>query len=165
MPNRSENARIALLNCPLEVAKPEFDTKLNISTPAQMQKFLDEENNILKSMVNKISSAGANVALCQKGIDDIAQQYLAKAGILAVRRIEESDVSKLAKATGATMITNIGDITSDDLGQSKLVEERRVETDKWVFVEGCKNPKAVSILVRGGSQRVVMKQRGQYMMQ
>jgi chaperonin GroEL (HSP60 family) len=120
-----------------------------------MQIFLDEENNILKSMVDKISSAGANVVLCQKGIDDIAQHYLARAGILAVRRIKESDMSKLAKATGATMITNMGEITSDDLGQSKVVEERRVETDKWVFVEGCKNPKAVSILVRGGSQRVV----------
>lgn len=165
MPTRIENARIALLNCPLEVEKLEFDTKLNISNPAQMQKFLDEENNILKSMVNKISSAGANVVLCQKGIDDIAQHYLARAGILAVRRIKESDMSKLAKATGATMITNIGEITSDDLGQSKVVEEHRVETDKWVFVEGCKNPKAVSILVRGGSQRLPTKQRDPYMMQ
>jgi archaeal chaperonin len=155
MPKRIENARIALLNCPLEVEKPEFDTKLNINTPAQMQKFLDEENNMLKSMVDKISSAGANVALCQKGIDDIAQHHLARAGILAVKRIKESDMSKLTKATGATMITNIGEISSQDLGQSKVVEERRVETDKWVFVEGCKNPKAVSILVRGGSQRVV----------
>lgn len=155
MPIRIENARIALLNCPLEVEKPEFDTKLNVNTPAQMQKFLDEENNILKSMVNKISSAEANVVLCQKGIDDIALHYLARAGILAVKRIKESDMSKLAKATGATMITNVGEISGDDLGQSKVVEERRVETDKWVFVEGCKNPKAVSILVRGGSQRVV----------
>ena len=155
MPKRIENARIALLNCPLEVEKPEFDTKLNINTPVQMQKFLDEENNMLKSMVDKISSAGANVALCQKGIDDIVQHYMARAGILAVKRIKESDMSKLAKATGATMITNIDEISSQDLGASKVVEERRVETDKWVFVEGCKNPKAVSILVRGGSQRVV----------
>lgn len=155
MPTRIENARIALLNCPLEVEKPEFDTKLNINTPVQMQKFLDEENNMRKSMVDKISSAGANVALCQKGIDDIVQHYMARAGILAVKRIKESDMSKLAKATGATMITNIGEISSQDLGASKVVEERRVETDRWVFVEGCKNPKAVSILVRGGSQRVV----------
>jgi thermosome len=155
MPKRIENATIALLNCPLEVEKPEFDTKLNINTPAQMQKFLDEENNMLKSMVNKILSAGANVALCQKGIDDMVQHYLAKSGILAVRRIKESDMSKLAKATGANMITNVNEITSDDLGNAQLVEERRVETDKWVFIEGCKNPKAVSILVRGGSQRVV----------
>jgi thermosome len=155
MPKRMENARIALLNCPLEVKKPEFDTKLNINTPAQMQKFLDEENNILKSMVSKISSAGANVALCQKGIDDMAQHYLAREGILAVKRIKESDMSKLAKATGATMIANVNELTASDLGQSRVVEERKIETDKWVFVEGCKNPKSVSILVRGGSQRVV----------
>jgi thermosome len=155
MPRRMENARIALLNCPLEVEKPEFDTKLNINTPAQMQKFLDEENNILKSMVSKISSAGANVAFCQKGIDDMAQHYLAREGILAVKRIKESDMSKLAKATGATMITNVNELTASDLGQARVVEERKIETDRWVFVEGCKNPKAVSILVRGGSQRVV----------
>ena len=155
MPKRIENARIALLNCPLEVEKPEFDTKLNINTPAQMQKFLDEENNILRSMVNNISSSGANVVLCQKGIDDMVQQYLARAGILAVRRIKESDMSKLARATGATMITNVGELTSADLGQSRVVEEHKIETDRWVFVEGCKDPKAVSILVRGGSQRVV----------
>lgn len=155
MPKRMENARIALLNCPIEVEKPEFDTKLNINTPAQMQKFLDEENNILKSMVSKISLAGANVALCQKGIDDMAQHYLAREGILAVKRIKESDMSKLAKATGATMIANVNELTASDLGQSRVVEERKIETDRWVFVEGCKNPKSVSILVRGGSQRVV----------
>jgi archaeal chaperonin len=155
MPKRIENARIALLNCPLEVEKPEFDAKLNINNPNQMQKFLDEENNMLKSMVDKISSAGANVVLCQKGIDDMAQHYLARGGMIAVRRIKESDMSKLAKATGATMITNIDEITSDDLGNAQLVEERHVETDKWVFIEGCKNPKAISILLRGGSQRVV----------
>ena len=155
MPKRIENARIALLNCPLEVEKPEFDAKLNINNPNQMQKFLDEENNMLKSMVDKISSAGANVVLCQKGIDDMAQHYLARGGMIAVRRIKESDMSKLAKATDATMITNIDEITSDDLGNAQLVEERHVETDKWVFIEGCKNPKAISILLRGGSQRVV----------
>jgi archaeal chaperonin len=155
MPKRIENARIALLNCPLEVEKPEFDAKLNINNPNQMQKFLDEENNMLKSMVDKISSAGANVVLCQKGIDDMAQHYLARGGMIAVRRIKESDMSKLAKAAGATMITNIDEITSDDLGNAQLVEERHVETDKWVFIEGCKNPKAISILLRGGSQRVV----------
>ena len=155
MPKRIENARIALLNCPLEVEKPKFDAKLNINNPNQMQKFLDEENNMLKSMVDKISSAGANVVLCQKGIDDMAQHYLARGGMIAVRRIKESDMSKLAKATGATMITNIDEITSDDLGNAQLVEERHVETDKWVFIEGCKNPKSISILLRGGSQRVV----------
>ena len=112
MPTRIENARIALLNCPLEVEKLEFDTKLNINTPAQMQKFLDEEHSILKSMISKISSAGANVALCQKGIDDMAQHYLAREGVLAVKRIKESDMSKLAKATGATMITNVNELHS-----------------------------------------------------
>jgi thermosome len=155
MPKRIENAKIALVNSPLEVEKPEFDAKLNINNPSQMQKFLDEENNMLKSMVDKILSAGANVVLCQKGIDDMAQHYLARAGVVAVRRVKESDMSKLAKATGATMITNIGEITSNDLGNAQLVEERHVETDKWVFIEGCKNPKAISILLRGGSQRVV----------
>ena len=155
MPKRMENAKIALVNSPLEVEKPEFDAKLNINNPSQIQKFLDEENNMLKSMVDKISSAGANIVLCQKGIDDMAQHYLARAGVLAVRRVKESDMSKLAKATGATMITNIDEITSNDLGNAQLVEERHVETDKWVFIEGCKNPKAISILLRGGSQRVV----------
>jgi thermosome len=155
MPKRIENAKIALVNSPLEVEKPEFDAKLNINNPSQMQKFLDEENNMLKSMVDKISLAGANVVLCQKGIDDMAQHYLAREGIIAVRRVKESDMSKLAKATGATMITNIDEITSNDLGNAQLVEERHVETDKWVFIEGCKNPKAISILLRGGSQRVV----------
>jgi archaeal chaperonin len=155
MPKRIENAKIALINSPLEVEKPEFDAKLNISNPSQMQRFLDEENNMLKSMAEKITSAGANVVLCQKGIDDMAQHYLARGGVVAVRRVKESDMSKLAKATGATMITNIDEITSNDLGNAQLVEERKVETDKWVFIEGCRNPKAISILLRGGSQRVV----------
>jgi thermosome len=155
MPKRIENAKIALVNSPMEIEKPEFDAKLNINNPSQMQKFLDEENNMLKSMVDKILSAGANVVLCQKGIDDMAQHYLARAGVLAVRRVKESDMSKLAKATGAVMITNIDEITSNDLGNAQLAEERHVETDKWVFIEGCKNPKAISILLRGGSQRVV----------
>jgi archaeal chaperonin len=155
MPKRIENAKIALVNSALEIEKTEFDAKLNINSPQQMQLFLDEENKLLKSMVDKISSAGANVVLCQKGIDDIAQHYLAKAGIIAVRRIKESDISKLSNPTGARIITNIEELSAIDLGSADLVEERKVETDKWVFVEGCKNPKAVSILIRGGSQRVV----------
>jgi archaeal chaperonin len=155
MPKRIENAKIALISSPLEVEKTEFDAKLNINSPEQMQRFLDEENKMLKSMVNKISSVGANVVLCQKGIDDIAQHYLAKSGIIAVRRIKESDMSKVSKATGARIVANTDEISPDDLGSADLIEERKVETDKWVFVEGCKNPKAVSILIRGGSQRVV----------
>jgi thermosome len=155
MPKRIENARIALLNSALEIEKTEFDAKLNINSPEQMQRFLDEENKMLKSMVDKISLAGANVVLCQKGIDDMAQHYLAKAGIMAVKRNKESDISKLSKATGGKIITNIEELGASDLGFAALVEERKVETDKWVFIEGCKNPKAVTILIRGGSQRVV----------
>jgi thermosome len=155
MPKRVENAKIALLNAPLEIEKTEMSAEIRISDPQQMQKFLEEEDRMLKSMVDKIKSSGANVVLCQKGIDDIAQHYLAKAGILAVRRVKESDITKLARATGARIVTNIEDLRSEDLGNAELVEERRIETDKWVFIEGCKNPKAVTILVRGGSQRVV----------
>jgi thermosome len=155
MPKRIDNAKIALLNCPLEIEKTEMSAEIRINQPEQMQNFLNEENRMLKSMVDKIMAADANVVLCQKGIDDIAQHYLAKAGIIAVRRIKESDMFKLAKATGARMITNIDELSSTDLGSADLVEERKVETDKWVFVEGCKNPNALSILVRGGSQRIV----------
>jgi thermosome len=155
MPKRIENAKIALLNCPLEIEKTEFDAKINISNPEQMQKFIDEENEMLKSMVDKVSTIGANVVLCQKGIDEMAQHYLAKSGILSVRRIKESDMYKLSKATGGRLITNLNDLSATDLGQANLVEERHIETDKWVFVEECKNPKSVTILVRGGSQRVI----------
>ena len=155
MPKRIEKAKIALVNSALEIEKTEYDAKLNINSPDQMQRFLDEENKMLKSMVDKISSARAKVVLCQKGIDDIAQHYLAKKGIMAVRRIKESDMSKLSKATGARIITNIEELNATDLGYAELVEERKVETDKWVFVEGCKNPKAISVLIKGGSQRIV----------
>jgi thermosome len=155
MPKRIDNAKIALLNCPLEIEKTEMSAEIRINQPQQMQKFLDEENRMLQSMVDKILAADANIVLCQKGIDDIAQHYLAKAGVLAVRRIKESDMLKLSKATGARMITNIDELSSTDLGSADLVEERKVETDKWVFVEGCKNPNALSILVRGGSQKIV----------
>jgi chaperonin GroEL (HSP60 family) len=143
------------LNCPLEIEKTEMSAEIRINQPQQMQKFLDEENSMLKSMVDKIKSSGANVVLCQKGIDDMAQHYLAKEEILAVRRIKESDMTKLSKATGARMITNIDELSSTDLGSAEMVEERKVETDKWVFIEGCKNPNALSILVRGGSQKIV----------
>jgi len=155
MPKRIENAKIALLNSPLEIEKTEFDAKININSPEQMQNFIDEENKMLKNLVDRVSQCGANVVLCQKGIDDMAQYYLAKSGILAVRRIKESDMTKLAKATGARVVTNINELSDSDLGNAQLVEERHVEDDNWVFIEGCKNPKAVSILARGGSQRVV----------
>ncbi|MGI8831775.1 MAG: thermosome subunit beta [Nitrososphaeraceae archaeon] len=155
MPKRIEGARIALLNSALEIEKTEMSAEIRINDPQQMQMFLEEENKMLKSMVDKIRSAGSNVVLCQKGIDDIAQHYLAKAEVLAVRRVKESDMFKLSKATGARIVSNLDDLVDKDLGSADLVEERKVETDKWVFIEGCKNPKAVTILVRGGSQRVV----------
>ena len=155
MPKRIEEAKIALLNAALEIEKPEMSAEIRISEPQQMHMFLEEENRMLKSMADKISASGANVLLCQKGIDDLAQHYLAKEGIVAVRRVKESDMNNLAKATGGRVLSNIDELSADDLGYAKLVEERKVETDKWVFVEGCKNPKALSILIRGGSQRVV----------
>ncbi len=155
MPKRVENAKIALVNSPLEIEKTEFSAEIRINDPSQMKKFLDEENEMLRAMVDKLAEVGANVLICQKGIDDIAQHFLAKKSILAVRRAKESDMTKLSKATGARLATNLDDLTAKDLGSAELVEERKVEQDKWVFVEGCKNPKAVTILVRGGSQRVV----------
>lgn len=155
MPKRIEDAKIALINSALEIEKTEFDAKINISSPDQMKSFLEEENNLLKRMADKIVSSGANVVICQKGIDDIAQHYLAKARVLAVRRVKESDVPKLARATGARIVTNIDELSGDDIGYSKLVEERKVENDKWVFIEGCNDPKSLSIFIRGGSQRVV----------
>lgn len=155
MPKRVEKAKIALINSALEIEKTEFDAKLNITSPEQMKRFLDEENTMLKTMVEKVTGSGANVIICQKGLDDIAQHYLAKANVLTVRRVKESDMTKLSRATGARVINNLDDLTSKDLGAADLVEERKVETDKWVFIEGCKNPKAVTILIRGGSQRVV----------
>jgi len=155
MPKRVEGAKIALINSALEIEKTEMSAEIRISEPQQMQMFLEEENRMLKSMVDKIKSSGANVVLCQKGIDDIAQHYFARANVLAVRRVKESDMTKMARATGARIVNNLDDLTAKDLGSADLVEERKVETDKWVFIEGCKNPKAVSILIRGGSQRVV----------
>jgi thermosome len=155
MPKRIEKAKIALINSALEIEKTEFDAKINISSPDQMKMFLEEENKMLKNMVDKIISSGANVAICQKGIDDVAQHYLAKSNILAVRRVKESDMTKLSRATGARIVNNLEDLGSKDLGSADLVEERKVETDKWVFIEGCKHPKSVTILIRGGSQRVV----------
>ncbi|AIF83264.1 thermosome subunit [Candidatus Nitrososphaera evergladensis SR1] len=155
MPKRIEGAKIALINAALEIEKTEFDAKINISSPDQMKMFLEEENKMLKGMVDKVIKAGANVVVCQKGIDDIAQHYLAKAGILTVRRVKESDMTKMSRATGARIVNNLDDLTAKDLGSAELVEERKVETDKWVFIEGCKHPKSVTILIRGGSQRVV----------
>jgi thermosome len=155
MPKRVENAKIAILNCPLEVEKTEFDAKLNVENPEQMKGFLDEEEKIMRGMVDKIDSSGAKVVICEKGIDDVAQHFMAKKDILGVRRVKQSDMEKLARATGGRIVTNLDDLKSGDLGWAKVVEERKVSDDKMTFVEGCKNPKSVSILVRGGTERVV----------
>ena len=155
MPTKIQKAKIALVNAALEVEKTEMSAEIRISDPTQMQMFLEEENRMLKEMVTKLHNAGTNVLICQKGIDDISQHYLAKHGILAVRRVKESDMTKLAKATGGRITTNLDDITEKDLGHADLVQQKKVETDKWVFIEGCKNPHSVTILIRGGSQRVI----------
>nr|WP_206205535.1 thermosome subunit beta [Thermococcus sp. MV5] len=155
MPKKVESAKIALINDAFEVKKTETDAKINITSPDQLYAFLEQEEKMLQEMVEQIAATGANVLFCQKGIDDLAQHYLAKAGILAVRRVKKSDMEKLAKATGAKIVTNVKDLTSEDLGYAELVEERKVAGENMVFVEGCKNPKAVTILIRGGTEHVV----------
>lgn len=155
MPKRVKDAKIALLDCALEVEKTETDAKIHITDPEQLKAFLDEEENMLRKMVDKIVATGANVVLCQKGIDDIAQHYLSKAKILVARRVKKSDMEKLARATGGKVATNLDDLSANDLGHAGLVEERKIAEDKMIFVEECKNPKAVSLLVRGGTEHVV----------
>ena len=155
MPTKIEKSKIALVNAALEVEKTEMSAEIRISDPTQMEQFLEEENRMLKSMVDKLHTVGVNVLICQKGIDDIAQHYLSKYGILAVRRVKESDMTKLAKATGGRITTNLEDISANDLGHAELVQQKKVESDKWVFIEGCKNPRSITVLIRGGSQRVV----------
>ena len=155
MPTKIQHAKIALINTALEIEKTEMSAEIRINDPTQMQMFLEEENRMLKSMVDKLYSIGANVVICQKGIDDMAQHFLAKNGILAVRRVKESDMTKLAKATGGRISTSIDDISEKDLGSAENVQQKKVETDKWVFIEGCRNPQSVTMLIRGGTQRVV----------
>ena len=155
MPTKIDGAHIALLNSALEIEKTEMSSEIRISDPTQMQMFLEEENRMLKTMVDKLHDIGVNVLICQKGIDDIAQHYLAKNGILAVRRVKESDMIKLGKATGGRVISNIDDLNEKDLGSANLVQQKKVESDKWVFIEGCKHPQSVTMLIRGGSQRVI----------
>ncbi|WP_420546199.1 thermosome subunit beta [Nitrosopumilus sp.] len=155
MPTKIEKARIALVNSALEIEKTEMSSEIRITDPTQMQMFLEEENRMLKNMVDKLHDIGANVLICQKGIDDIAQHYLAKHGIMAVRRVKESDMIKLSKATGGRVISNLDDLSDKDLGISDLAHQKKVESDKWVFIEGCKHPQSVTLLIRGGSQRVI----------
>ncbi len=155
MPTFVNNAKIALLNFALEIKKPEFDTSIRIEDPESIGKFKKQEENILKEMVDKVKASGANVVLTQKGIDDLAMHFLAKEGIYAARRVKKSDMDKLAKAIGGNIITNLDDLTSEDLGYADRVEEIKIGEDHLTFVTGCKNPKAVSILIRGGTEHVV----------
>ncbi|MDH5437856.1 MAG: thermosome subunit beta [Candidatus Bathyarchaeota archaeon] len=155
MPKRVEKAKIALLDSPLEIEKTEFDAKINIESPEQMDAFMKEEENMLKEMVEKIAARNANVVICQKGIDDLAQHFLARKKILTVRRVKKSDMEKLSKATGGKIVTNLDDMTKADLGYAELVEERKIGDDKMTFIEGCKNPRSVTILIRGGTERIV----------
>jgi len=155
MPKRIENAKIALLDCPLEVEKTEFSAEIRIRDPTQIQAFLDKETQMLEQMVEKVKASGADVAFCQKGIDDMAQHFLAKAGIMAARRVKQSDMEKLARATGGKIITNLEDLKAQDLGKAGLVEERKVGEDKMVFVEECRHPRSVAILIRAGLERMV----------
>ena len=155
MPTKIAGAKIALSNSPMEIEKTEMSSEIRITDPAQMQMYLEEESRMLRDMVSKLQGAGANVLICQKGIDDIAQHYLAKNGILAVRRVKESDMTKLSKATGGRVISNLDDLSPDDLGTAESTYQEKVEADKWVFIEGCSNPQAVTLLLRGGTQRVV----------
>ena len=154
MPKIVRNARIALLDLALEIKKPEFDTNLQISDPSMIQKFLGQEEDVLKEMVDKIKATGANVVITQKGIDDMAQHYLSKAGIYAVRRVKKSDMDKLAKATGATIVSSLEEIVESDLGSAAAVEERKISDDYMTFVTGSKNPKAISLLIRAGTEHV-----------
>ncbi|MEM3011880.1 MAG: thermosome subunit beta [Candidatus Hadarchaeales archaeon] len=154
MPEVIKNARIALLDLPLEIKKTETDAEIRVTRPEQLRAFLDQEEKMLREMVEKISSVGANVVFCQKGIDDVAQHYLAKAGILAARRVKKSDMEKLSRATGGKVVTNLEDLTPAELGKAGVVEERKIGDKKFIFVRECENPRAVGILVRGGSEHV-----------
>ncbi len=155
MPKLVKNAKIALLNAKLEIKKTEFDAKINIDTPEQMKLFLDEEERMLKDMVDKVTATGANVLFCEKGIDDMALHFLAKNGILAVKNVSSNDLEKLARATGGKIIANIKDLTAEALGSAKAVEEVKIGEDKLIYVRECKNPKAVTIVIRGGTEHVV----------
>ena len=155
MPKRVEEAKIILLDTSLEIEKTEFDAKINIESPEQMDAFLKEEENMLKQMAKKITAKGANVVICQKGIDDLVQHFLSRENVFTVRRVKKSDMEKLAKATGGRIATNLDDLTKADLGYAKLVEERKIGDDKMTFIEGCKNPRSVTILIRGGTERIV----------
>lgn len=155
MPKKLESAKIALLDCPIEIEKTEISAEIRIRDPTQMKAFLDKENQMLKDMVEKIKAVGAGVLFCQKGIDDLAQHFLSKQGILAARRVKQSDMEKLARATGGTIVTDLNDLKLEDLGVAGIVEERKIGEDKMIFVEKCKAPRSVAILIRAGLERMV----------
>ncbi len=155
MPKRIKDAKIAVLKAALEVKETETDAEIRITDPEMLQKFIEQEEKMLRDMVDTLVNAGANVVFCQKGVDDLAQYYLSKAGVLAVRRVRQSDIEKIAKATGAKILTDLRDVKPEDLGTADLVEERKIGDEKMVFIEGCQNPKAVSILIRGGTEHIV----------
>jgi len=155
MPSEVKDAKIALVNSPLEVKETEVDAEIRITDPAQMQAFIEQEEKMVKDMVDKVAESGANVLFAQKGIDDLAQHYLSKAGILAVRRVKKSDIEKLARATGANVVTNLEDLTADDLGEAGIVEERKVSGEEMIFVEECSVAKSVTLFVRGSTKHIV----------
>jgi thermosome len=155
MPKSVKGAKIALLNAKLEIEKTEFDAKININSPDQMKMFLDEEETMLRDMTDKVSKSGANVIFCEKGIDDMALHFLAKKNIVAVKNISSGDMEKLAKATGGTILASTKDLAADTLGEAKLVEEVKIGDDKLVYVRECKDPRAVTVVIRGGSEHVV----------
>jgi thermosome len=155
MPKKVEDAKIALLNCPIEVKETEVDAEIRITDPTQMQAFIEQEEQMIRDMVSSIVDTGAQVVFSQKGIDDLAQHYLSKAGVMAVRRVKKSDIEKLSKATGAKVVTNIEDLSADDLGDAGLVSEKKISGEEMIFVEDCKEPKAVTLLVRGSTGHVV----------
>ncbi len=155
MPKLVVDARIGLLDSAMEIEKTEFDSKIQIESPDEMQAYLDQEEQMLRDMVKKVKDAGINVLLCQKGIDDMVQHFLAREGVLAARRLKKSDVEALAKATGAKVVTGVDALSGEDAGYAARVEERKIGDDKLIFVEGCENPKAVSVLIRGGTDRIV----------
>lgn len=155
MPTKVKNAKIALLSAAIEFKKTEVDAEIQITSPDQLQSFLDQEERMLKEIVEKVTKSGANVVFCQKGIDDMAQHYLAKAGVFAARRIKKSDMEKLARATGGKIITSLEEINEADLGKAGLVEEKKIGGEEMIFITECENPKAVSIIIRGGTEHVV----------
>ncbi|MDP6671314.1 MAG: thermosome subunit beta [archaeon] len=155
MPKKIDTAKIALLDAALEIKSTETDAKIEITSPEQMQAFLDQEEGMLRKMVDQIKKSGTNFVICQKGIDDLAQHFLSKEGISAIRRVKKSDMDALVRATGATIVTRLDDLSTSDLGKAASVQERKISGDDMVFIEGCKNPKSVSMLIRGGSEHVV----------